>query len=968
MRTNGVVRFLAGLSMAVLCAVPLGAATVTVNSTADTVADDGQCTLREAIEATNRNAASGSMPGECAAGAVQVPGNTEIIDFKLAGQGPFVFAPATPLPPVTETVLIDGYTQAGAKPNTLQSGNDAVILLELRGDAMSVDCTKPSPLPGGAVQFVGPLASGSRLRGFAIYGFQGDVVVAIFRASSVQIDGNFIGLDAAGLLNDNSGYGVAVMNGAFQLIQYGREGGTPFDDGGPGNLVGGSSPAERNVISANHVGVFLGGQRNRVDGNYIGVSVQGDASIPNRNHGVLAGTMAILDCTDKRTGYQFQGNGNDVGGRGNFFSAEGDDCAVAITARDNRVVGNRAGTDRNGGPGPGGLGLAAQPGCGVLLEKSARGNEVSYNTIAYASEGVVVRDLSATGNVIRANSIHSNMGIGIDLANDDVTPNDTAASDFDLGPNGLQNFPEGLAATPSGVRGVASGMPNTELRVDFYQNTRCDSSGFGEGERYLGSTSVLTDAKGRAGFSASVPGLVLERFVTATATSPTEGTSEFSECVPVRSGISAQVELTSSRNPARSRGGFVLTVTVRGSGGVKPMGVVTLYDVAHSMTMGNGQVAFHQLAYGKLDPSHPDPDVSTLTLPSSALTLYGTLWGNVRMRAEFHGDSTYAPASSMELVQTLYREKSDLDGDGRTDLLLCSLSSNDKHLIRAGNSSFSGPFALPALGSSLAVLGTGEFGFHAEPAVLWRDAAGVYGGTTFSGGTTNQDFDIPLASGLTVEALGSMYGDLKHDFVVRDGAGQHSGVLTAQLKPGVLALSAAGAVGAANTLHVEHVGDFNGDGHLDWLLRLPGTIRHFVWLLDGAFKVASSNPLAFVPVDGRIAATGDFDGDGRTDLVWELPTGEVEIALQNGWTTVRQTTLGLAGAGKQVVGTGFFDDGSTGTGGRSSLVLRRTTPMAAQPYLEAWINTGVDAAGLPVFGTPMALPTGAISDLTVCVP
>ena len=44
------------------------ARTITVNSTADTAADDGVCTLREAIAAANTNTASGAMTGECAAG------------------------------------------------------------------------------------------------------------------------------------------------------------------------------------------------------------------------------------------------------------------------------------------------------------------------------------------------------------------------------------------------------------------------------------------------------------------------------------------------------------------------------------------------------------------------------------------------------------------------------------------------------------------------------------------------------------------------------------------------------------------------------------------------------------------------------------------------------------------------------------------------------------------------------------
>ena len=44
------------------------AATLTVNATADVVADDGQCSLREAIEAADTDTASGAAAGECSAG------------------------------------------------------------------------------------------------------------------------------------------------------------------------------------------------------------------------------------------------------------------------------------------------------------------------------------------------------------------------------------------------------------------------------------------------------------------------------------------------------------------------------------------------------------------------------------------------------------------------------------------------------------------------------------------------------------------------------------------------------------------------------------------------------------------------------------------------------------------------------------------------------------------------------------
>ena len=58
-----------GLALSVGITQVARATTLTVNSTADIVADDGQCTLREAVFAANTDLASGEMPGECPAGS-----------------------------------------------------------------------------------------------------------------------------------------------------------------------------------------------------------------------------------------------------------------------------------------------------------------------------------------------------------------------------------------------------------------------------------------------------------------------------------------------------------------------------------------------------------------------------------------------------------------------------------------------------------------------------------------------------------------------------------------------------------------------------------------------------------------------------------------------------------------------------------------------------------------------------------
>ena len=132
----------------------------------------------------------------------------------------------------------------------------------------------------------------------------------------------------------------------------------------------------------------------------------------------------------------------------------------------------------------------------------------------------------ATGNAIRRNSLLGNTLRGIDLANNGVTAND--AGDADTGANNLQNFPV-LATAPGGVQGTLNSRPSLTYTVEYFINENCDPSGNGEGESLVGSVSVATDADGNATLPLFPIGAGV--LITATATSPTGDTSEFSACV-----------------------------------------------------------------------------------------------------------------------------------------------------------------------------------------------------------------------------------------------------------------------------------------------------------------------------------------------------------------------------------------------------------------------------------------------------
>jgi hypothetical protein len=144
--------------------------------------------------------------------------------------------------------------------------------------------------------------------------------------------------------------------------------------------------------------------------------------------------------------------------------------------------------------------------------------------------------------------VYSNGGLGIDLGDDGVTPDDKR--DADAGPNDLQNFPFLTAVTPKGkfvkIHGLLFSTPRTTFRLEFFSNDACDPSGYGEGQTFLGFAYVKTNKAGIASFNITLPiSLPPGAFVTSTATDPGGSTSEFSNCVrlPRRHGGGLQLRL-----------------------------------------------------------------------------------------------------------------------------------------------------------------------------------------------------------------------------------------------------------------------------------------------------------------------------------------------------------------------------------------------------------------------------------------
>jgi parallel beta-helix repeat protein len=158
---------------------------------------------------------------------------------------------------------------------------------------------------------------------------------------------------------------------------------------------------------------------------------------------------------------------------------------------------------------------------------------VEENTIRFNHFGGIVVE-GGSGNQILANAIDRNGGLGIDLAENGVTPNDPL--DADTGPNDLQNYPiltdTSIGTGATFVSGTFNSTPNRTFRVEFFRSDVPDPSGFGEGRTFIGFITVTTDAAGNAPIAATLPPVPADQVITATATDLTAlNTSEFSNAI-----------------------------------------------------------------------------------------------------------------------------------------------------------------------------------------------------------------------------------------------------------------------------------------------------------------------------------------------------------------------------------------------------------------------------------------------------
>lgn len=383
----------------------VGGATFTVNTLSDTVdvswgdgicADSSnQCSFRAALQEVAARSGGDTI-------AFSVSGT-----IVLTNGLPWVTQASTTVDGTGQTVVIQGSAVGGLH---LASANNVVKNLAFTSFGSYDTVTVESAQNGNLLDHL--------------------VVGGSTTASGILIHGNFtvvtgchIGTDAAGLVANPNSAGITVAPSL-------------------GNRIGGTTAAERNVISGNFNGIVVsaGALLTTVEGNFIGTDATGTAALPNSATGLLV--SANLTAV-----------GGTVPGAGNVISGNGQYGIQLLNGQSTTIAGNLiglaadgstplgdgqfgvylagAGSSNNavGGTAPGARnvisGITTGGGYGVYIGSSTAGTQVVGNYVGTDATGLLARGsligvfaqspATIGGTTAAAANVVSGNGIGVQL-------------------------------------------------------------------------------------------------------------------------------------------------------------------------------------------------------------------------------------------------------------------------------------------------------------------------------------------------------------------------------------------------------------------------------------------------------------------------------------------------------------------------------------------------------------------------
>jgi hypothetical protein len=437
---------------------------------------------------------------------------------------------------------------------------------------------------------------------------------------------------------------------------------------------------------------------------------------------------------------------------------------------------------------------------------------------------------------------------------------------------------------------------------------------------------------------------------------------------PTSSGI---YYLTARSSAANATGTYLVSATADLTPpvlmGTSPAGYLTgvskgadlTLTFSETVTAGSGAFVIHNASTSAAVASISASDTSQVSISGSTVTINptGDLAGSTSYYVTMDGGAvadlagnraaaiskttafafTTATYTTPPGAPTVVTPKRDFNGDGKSDILIRSPSTNWVQLwtmdgtTRLSNTSLQGP---TATGTSTNC--TGDFNGDGNADIVWQNAStGAITIWEMDGGTklsTSGALATNPGAAWKVLATGDFNADGKSDIVLQNG-----GQVAVWLMNGTTQLAGSGTVATTVPAGFGFVGtgDFNGDGKSDILLQNTSTGQLDIWFMNGDTLTSDGVVAANPGASWKAVATGDFDGDGKADIVLQNTNGQAAVWLMNGSTQLSSGNAGAnLGTGWKLIGAYDFNGD-----GKSDLLLRN--PTTGQLYANLMSGTTV---------------------------
>ncbi|HVT73335.1 MAG TPA: FG-GAP-like repeat-containing protein [Lacunisphaera sp.] len=236
--------------------------------------------------------------------------------------------------------------------------------------------------------------------------------------------------------------------------------------------------------------------------------------------------------------------------------------------------------------------------------------------------------------------------------------------------------------------------------------------------------------------------------------------------------------------------------------------------------------------------------------------------------------------ATLNLKVTSGATVSDLNGDGRPDLLWENTTGIDRAIWYMNGASISGFDYLAGIAAEWKITGSADFDGDGHADIAWENTSTGDRTCWYMNGKTIASFGYfaLVDPAWHIAAIGDFDGDGKPDLIWENNT---TGDRAVWFLDGVAIKSFGYIAGIDPTWHIVGAADFDGDGQTDLVWENQITGDRTIWYMNGA-TLSSFGYIGNVPGAWHIAMVADMDGDGHPDLVWEnRTTGDRAIWLMN---------------------------------------------------------------------------------------